>query len=211
MNSMMNLNDSEQFRLFSNIDLLSVILGESNIKETARYLFEPSATYGTAKEFAEKAQTTQCKALKALALAELLKRAPIKTSKEVASLRNSEDIYNYVKEDFIGLDHEELFVLFLNKALKPIQQVRFSIGSYVGTMFDVRQILRKGLELKATSMVLQHNHPSGNLIPSTQDKDITEQLRKAGQLMTISLLDHIIVTNDAYYSFSDNGLLNDRI
>lgn len=201
---MLQVMETEKYRMLPVSDLLAIVLGKDakDVEIGADMLFEPNALYCSVKELSDKTNLSKGNAKKLLALAELMKRR--KPHKEKVLITSSKDIYNYVHEDFEGLDHEELFVLFLNKANYVIQQVRFSIGSYVNSIYDVRQILRKALELKATAMVMQHNHPSGCLVPSHCDDYITKNLLLAGKCMDIQLLDHIIISNEGYYSYEDN-------
>ena len=100
---------------------------------------------------------------------------------------------------------EECWVLLLNQSAKVIGKKRISCGGYASTQVDIRIVLREALLAKATAMVLCHNHPSGNNRPSAEDDKLTECMRKAGEALNIRLLDHIIVANDTYYSYQDEG------
>jgi DNA repair protein RadC len=95
----------------------------------------------------------------------------------------------------------------LNNSNRTLGWSIASIGGITGTMVDVRLVLRDALLTQATSLVLIHNHPSSNLNPSQADISITEKVKKAGELMDLRLLDHLILTEDAYYSFADKGKL----
>ena len=105
------------------------------------------------------------------------------------------------------LDREEFWVLLLNQAGRMIDKIRISTGGIDATYADVRMILREALLQRATQIAVAHNHPSGNLRPSQQDKMLTEQIRKAAGTMNIRLVDHVIVCESGYYSFIDEGLL----
>ena len=98
-------------------------------------------------------------------------------------------------------------MLALNNASRLIKKVRVSVGGINQTVVDVRLVVRVLVETGATQFVAVHNHPSGNKQPSGNDKQITERLRKAAELLDIHLMDHIIIAGDTYYSFSDEGLL----
>lgn len=207
---MLEVTDSEKYRMMSNTDLLAIILGKEkkDVEKSADMLFEPTALYCSAEELSKKAELSQCNARKVLALSELMKRKKV-SKKEPVLIGSAKDAYNYVAEDFKGLDHEELFVLFLNKANFVIKQVRFAVGAIDFVSFDVRRILAKALELKATGMIMQHNHPSGNTHPSGKDDDITKTLYVAGIAIGIPMIDHIIVTENAFYSYAeDKGFEN---
>ena len=108
---------------------------------------------------------------------------------------------------FIDLLHEEFFCLFLNRANKVIKIEQISKGGISGTVTDVRIILKNAILYTASGLIVAHNHPSGNLNPSESDTRITKKIKEAGNLMDIQLLDHLIISNEDYYSFADNGLL----
>lgn len=122
-------------------------------------------------------------------------------------IHRSADIANYLKTKFQDLDHEIFGVLFLNRANKVIGFEIVSEGGYTGTVADPKKILKAAIEIKATGIVLTHNHPSGNLKPSQSDKNLTDKIKNAASFLDISLLDHIIVSNQGYFSFADEGLL----
>lgn len=102
-----------------------------------------------------------------------------------------------------GLDHEECWVLFLNRANHLISKERISSGGIDSTILDCRTIARKAIEKSASGIILVHNHPSGSALPGTADIQATKQLDKALKTCEISLLDHVIIAEDSYYSFAD--------
>lgn len=102
---------------------------------------------------------------------------------------------------------EDFYVIYLNRANKAIHFMHVSSGGLSGTVVDVRMIFSAGLLCGATSMVVAHNHPSGSLRPSQLDDKMTKQLVEAGKLMNITVLDHLILTETAYYSYADEGRL----
>lgn len=198
---MLEVIESEQYRMMSNSDLLAVVLGKDKkeVEKSADMLFETKPLYCSAGELAEKADISSYNAKKVLALAELMKRNPV--AKKNAVIDNPNSVFDYVKEDFLGLDHEELFVIFLNNANHVIKKVRFSVGSYDSTVFDVRQIMRVALDVKATAMIMVHNHPSGSIQPSKEDDNITSKLMVAGKCLDIDLMDHLIVSDGKFFSY----------
>jgi DNA repair protein RadC len=106
------------------------------------------------------------------------------------------------------LELQEMFiVLFLNRAHKVKGWYRLSTGGITGTVADPRLILGMALKSATCSLVISHNHPSGNLEPSSADKQLTDKLLSAGKFMDITILDHVIVTANGYYSFADEGLI----
>lgn len=105
------------------------------------------------------------------------------------------------------LPHEEFWILYLNNSNKVIHKAQLSKGGITGTMVDVRLVFKAALEMGAVGMILAHNHPSGTIKPSTADKQITSKLKDAAHALDIKILDHIIVAQDRYFSFSDEGLI----
>ncbi len=105
------------------------------------------------------------------------------------------------------LSHEEFHVLYLNRAHVPISCLDLFRGGITGTVTDVRIVLKRAIELGATAMIVAHNHPSGALKPSENDKKMTRKLVDAAQTLDLNLLDHLIVTRSGYFSFSDQGLM----
>lgn len=103
--------------------------------------------------------------------------------------------------------HEEFWVVYLNNSNKVIFKLQLSKGGITATLVDVRLILKCALEVGATALILAHNHPSGSLIPSDADRLITQKIKSASQSLDIKILDHLIVTEKAYFSFSDQGIL----
>ena len=106
-----------------------------------------------------------------------------------------------------GSDHEECWVLYLNRANHLIAKERISSGGLDSTTLDSRVIVRKALERKACGIILSHNHPSGSALPGTADIQATRQLDKALKICDISLLDHVVIASDSYYSFADEELV----
>lgn len=123
------------------------------------------------------------------------------------TIRCSQDIDALIHPFLWDLPNEELWVLALNNASRVIKKVRVSVGGISQTAADVRLIMRVLVEASATQFAVVHNHPSGNKQPSRDDKDITERLKKAGEVFGIGLIDHVIIAGDTYYSFGDEGIL----
>lgn len=122
------------------------------------------------------------------------------------TIKQSSDSYYFIK-DFYSDDlniYESFFILLLNNSNKTIGYAKISQGGIVGTLVDVRIVAKYCLDSLSTACILAHNHPSGKLTPSMADKDITQKIVKALNLFDIKVLDHIILTEDGYYSFADN-------
>lgn len=119
----------------------------------------------------------------------------------------SADIYELMGPLIGDLPNEEFWVISLNQSAKLIKKVRISVGGITQTSADIRLIMRVLIDTRATQFAAVHNHPSGNIRPSNEDKKLTEQLKKATGLFNIRMIDHVIITNGGYYSFGDEGLI----
>lgn len=147
------------------------------------------------------------KSLQIDAVMELIRRYSTEQLDEKPKITTSEDIYKIIAPRISNLDHEEVWALFLNR-MNRVEEVRqFTRGSSVASIFDVKSIIRHALLIKAEGIVLCHNHPSGNLLPSIQDDQITTKLHKACQIFDLRLLDHIIATSTSFYSYHEKGKL----
>ena len=127
--------------------------------------------------------------------------------KQKKNIGHSRDIYELFKPRIADLPHEEFWVLLLNRGLKVIGEKLISDGNVSSIGVDAKKIFKTAIDEGAVCMALAHNHPSGNAKPSDEDIKLTEKLTKAGSLLDIQVIDHIIVTENAYYSFADNGMI----
>ncbi len=123
------------------------------------------------------------------------------------SIRNSGDVKNILRHYLMDLSHEEFYVLYLNRANRVIKLEQLSKGGLSATVVDVKLIMRQALLLKASTLILAHNHPSGNLRPSEEDLQLTAQIKKACKYFDLKLLDHLIFGGKEVLSFADDGLL----
>lgn len=121
--------------------------------------------------------------------------------------RSSMEMGAYLKARLKDFGHEVFAVVFLNRANKILHFQVMSEGGMTQTVVDPRIIFKKALDVKATTLILCHNHPSGNLRPSKADEEITQKLISGGKLLDIIVLDHIIVSDEGYFSFADEGLI----
>lgn len=122
-------------------------------------------------------------------------------------IASSADVASFLKAQYQYLSKEVFVTVFLNQSNKILHYEIISEGGITGTVADPRIILQKALEHKATGIILSHNHPSGNLKPSKQDEVLTEKIKQAAAYFDIKVLDHIIVSDEGYFSFADDGLL----
>jgi len=140
---------------------------------------------------------------------ELIYKTKVKNS-ERPQIKSSKDAYILVLSswDYNKIEFFEQFkVLFMNNANKALGIYEISSGGITGTIVDLRLIFSAALKANATAIIMIHNHPSGNLTASEADKQITRKVKKAGKLLDITLLDSLIITNESYYSFADEGAL----
>lgn len=124
-----------------------------------------------------------------------------------AVIRCSVDAYRHLRPYIADLDHEEFWVLYLSRGNRVKECAGLFSGGMEETAVDVRMLYRNALEIKASGLIIAHNHPGGTLSPSVQDKMITRKIYEAGNLLDIKLEDHIIIGAGGYYSFADEGLL----
>jgi len=122
-------------------------------------------------------------------------------------IKSSSSAAEVISNDLKHLHHEECWVLYLNRANRLLKKERLSIGGVSSTVVDVKLVVKRALELLASSLILVHNHPSGNCNPGDNDKLQTKILKDAAGLFDITLLDHLIIAGDSYFSFADDGLL----
>ena len=149
----------------------------------------------------------EAKSITITAALELGRRRHAATVLEKKVVRTSRDIAEYLRALIKDFSYEVFAVLFLNKSNKINHFEVLSKGGITGTVADPRIILKKALEVNSTSLVLCHNHPSGSLKPSRADEELTKKIREAAGYLDIAVLDHIIVSEEGYYSFADEGLI----
>jgi len=149
----------------------------------------------------------EAKAITIAAAMELGRRRRSEKAEDVKKITGSHAVYELLNPILGELGHEEFWILYLNNSNKVMTMHQLSKGGMTGTLVDVRLVLRKALETAAVSIILAHNHPSGSLRPSQADKDITAKLKTAAASLDIKVLDHLIITENAYFSFADEGLL----
>lgn len=149
----------------------------------------------------------EAKAITIVAAMELGRRRRGEEALEKKKISSSISVFELMQPIIGELPHEEFWIIYLNNSNKVIQKQQLSKGGITGTLVDVRLVLKMALELGATGIILAHNHPSGSLKPSEADKQITQKLKKAGDGLDIKTLDHLIITEKAYFSFADENLL----
>ena len=145
----------------------------------------------------------EAKAITIIAALELGRRRRAEETIELKKITSSKDVFELMQPVIGELPHEEFWILYLNNSNKVIYKAQLSKGGITGTVVDIRLVFKIALEQNATSIILTHNHPSGKLLASEADIQITKKLKLAGQQMDIVILDHIIITETGFYSFQD--------
>ncbi len=150
----------------------------------------------------------EAKAVNIIAALELGRRRNETSASDKIRVATSIDAYQAVESRFRDLNHEEFWILLLNRANRILSMHMISRGGQAGTVADPKIIFHKALEHHAASMILAHNHPSGNLKPSMADLELTRKLRTAGNFLDLPVLDHLIITDTGFFSFADEGLFS---
>ena len=199
----------------SNAELLAILIGSGNAEESAVELMRKilSDYHNNLNELGKASIEELCrykgigsaKAVSILAASELGKRRKEESVKERITILSSKDVYDCFYPMMCDLATEECWVLLLNQASKIIDKVKISAGGLSATAVDVRCILREALLKRASAIVLCHNHPSGNIRPSKEDDLLTKHVAQSSGCMDIRLVDHVILTDGAFYSYADEG------
>jgi DNA repair protein RadC len=173
-------------------------LGKDNLNELGKL---------SIKELTKIKGIGEAKAIAIVAAMELGRRRQAAASIEKTVVTSSADVATYLQSSLRDYKHEVFAVIFLNRANKINEFKIISEGGITGTVADPRIILKKALEQDAVSLILCHNHPSGSLKPSRADEELTLKIKEAAKYFDIKVLDHLIVGDDGYYSFADEGIL----
>lgn len=148
----------------------------------------------------------EAKAISIIAALELGRRRRSEDAVELKKVTSSKVIFEIMQPIIGELPHEEFWIIYMNNSNKVISKSQLSKGGITGTLVDVRIVFKTALEMGATALILCHNHPSGTLVPSDADKQITRKLKLAGESLEIKVLDHLIITEASYFSFADEGI-----
>lgn len=199
----------------SNAELLAILIGSGTPQQSAVDLMKVVLstcnnnlnTLGkmSIKELEGFKGIGPAKAITILAACELGKRRAREKVEEREDIGSATAIYNYMHPRMQDLDVEEFHILLMNQNFKLIKEVRISHGGITETAVDIRIIMKEALLANATVLAACHNHPSGNTRPSRQDDQLTDRIRKACDIMRVYFLDHVIVTDGAYYSYREQG------
>ncbi|PHQ29456.1 RadC family protein [Leeuwenhoekiella nanhaiensis] len=203
--------------VLTDAELIAILIGSGSRNETAVSLSQrilAAADHDLNKlgklsiaQLMEFKGVGEAKAVTIAAAMELGRRRRAAGAEEPSKITGSHTVYEVLRPILGELGHEEFWILYLNNSNVILNKHQLSKGGMTGTLVDVRLVLKKALETGAVSIILAHNHPSGTLKPSQADKDITSKLKIAASALDIKVLDHLIITEKAYFSFADEGLL----
>ncbi len=202
----------------SDSELLSIIIGNDGSRnrsclDAARLILNrASDNLGeiaklSVTELASAGNITKAQATRVITAFEIGRRrsaSEVVSKEKISSSKNAYEIFRSVLTD---KPYEEFWIILLNRANKVLQKVQISEGGISGTVVDPKKIFKVALDHHASSIILGHNHPSGATYPSEADQKITKKLVNAGLLLEITVLDHLILANDQFYSFADEGTL----
>lgn len=201
----------------TNAELIAILIGSGNAQETAVELSARMLMHYrndlqalgklTVADLTAFHGIGPAKAVTIIAALELGRRRNLAEAEQKVVVRSSRDIFDTIHPLLGDLQHEEFWVIYLNKGNRIIDKERVSAGGVSGTVVDVKIILKQALQKLSSGIILAHNHPSGNLQPSDADISVTRKLKEAAKLMEIAVLDHLIIGENDYYSFADNGMV----
>lgn len=149
----------------------------------------------------------EAKAITIAAALELGRRRRLEDNLVLTKINSSQSVFDLMQPILGELPHEEFWIIYLNNSNKIILKSQLSKGGITGTLVDVRLVLKTALEVGAVGLILVHNHPSGTLKPSNADKELTSKLKLAAESLDLKVLDHLIITEKAYFSFADESLI----
>ncbi len=201
----------------SNAELIAILIGSGNNEESAVALSKRIMNEVN-DNFAELARLTisdlqkykgigEAKAITIASALELGRRRGTSVLNEKPQVKDSKTAFILFQKELGDLNYENFCILLLNRANKVLKTVRISDGGITGTVVDQRKVFKVALDNNATSIILGHNHPSGQLTPSDADIQLTKKMKAAGETLDLPVLDHIIVGDGNYYSFADEGIM----
>jgi DNA repair protein RadC len=201
----------------SDAELIAIIIGSGNLDESAvelsRRILQSAqnnlSVLGklSVDDLKKFKGIGEAKAIGIVAALELGRRRRKEDAPDHQQIQSSNDVFEIFQPMLADLPHEEFWVLLMNRSNKIIDKLRVSQGGVSGTVTDIRLILKPAIEKLASSIVLCHNHPSGNHKPSDNDISITQKAKEAAKFMDIAVLDHIIICEKNFFSFADEGMM----
>jgi len=201
----------------SNAELIAILIGSGNTKESAVELAQRimqsvdnnliNLSRLSINDLMKFKGIGEAKAITIVGAMELGRRRREEEVKEKKKIGSSKDVFEIFQPNMADSPFEEFWILLVNRANKIISKHQISQGGVSGTVADPKRIFQLALENLASGIILCHNHPSGNTQPSQQDIKLTRKINDGAKLLEINLLDHIILGDENYYSFADNGMM----
>ena len=201
----------------SDAELIAILLGSGTVKlsavDVAKLMLQGvgndlnALARESVKQLCRHPGIGEAKAITVVAALELGRRRKEADAAPRTTITCSRDIYNLIRPNLMDLPHEEFWVILLNRANVVMRKTAISRGGVAGTVADPKMIFKEALEQLASSIILVHNHPSGNRNPSAADIQLTKKLKEAGNFLDLPILDHLIYSDQGYYSFADEGML----
>lgn len=203
--------------ILSDAELIAILIGSGSQKESAvdlarRILQSVNNDLSELSKLCIKDLTKfngigPAKAVSIVSALELGRRRKESKTSQKNKITQSRDVFEILYPHLADLNHEEFWVIFLNRSNIVISKKKISSGGISGTVADVKMIFKMAIDMLASSIILGHNHPSGNLKPSNQDIELTKKLAESGKMLEIQVLDHVIVCGNQYFSFADEGIV----
>jgi DNA repair protein RadC len=201
----------------SDAELIAILIGSGNREESAVGLAKRILTFTSnnlnqlgklsVNDLTQFKGIGGAKAISIITALELGRRRRLEEALERPKINSSKAVFDIMQPILGELNHEEFWVLYLNNSNKIMYKNQLSSGGITGTLVDVRMLFKKALELSSVAVILCHNHPSGSLKPSKSDIDLTKKIQQAGKSLDIKILDHLLITEKAYFSFADSKLI----
>jgi DNA repair protein RadC len=201
----------------TNAELIAILIGSGNREESAvalskRILAAAGNNIHQLSKFSIKELCNfkgigEAKAIAILAALELGRRRKAQETPELKKITSSSSVFELMQPLIGDLPHEEFWIIYLNNSNRILQTVQLSKGGITGTLVDIRLAFKQAIAVGAVGIILCHNHPSGTLKPSESDIRLTAKIKKAGESLDINILDHLIITEKAYFSFADEQML----
>jgi DNA repair protein RadC len=203
--------------VLSDTELMAILIGSGSRNESAvelskRILASANNSLNelgklSIKQLMQFKGIGEAKAVTIAAALEVGRRRRGEVARKITKITSSKSVFELLQPKIGELQHEEFWIVYLNNSNKVLQTKQLSKGGITGTLVDVRLVMRQALELGSVALILAHNHPSGTLKPSNADKQITQKLKAAAQALDLKVLDHLIITEKAYFSFADEQIL----
>ncbi|WP_370090100.1 DNA repair protein RadC [Ekhidna sp.] len=201
----------------SEAELIAILIGSGNRDQTAvelsQYILNQcendlsNLARLSVKDLQKFKGIGEAKAISIVAALEIGRRRKNSEPLKKVKIGSSKDAFHLLHGDFMDLNHEEFWLLLLKRNNEVIKKEMLSRGGVSGTVVDAKIIFKRALEETASGLILAHNHPSGNLKPSQEDINLTKRIKDAGKSLDITVLDHLIITDQGFFSFADENML----